>query len=310
MLDVKDTSRLLFIVALLLIGISWSATIPLSKVAVSSGHAPLGITFWQQVIVALVLGMFMTMRWTIFRKRINVPLDRTSLVYYAMIAALGTVIPNLFSYWAISQLPAGIMAIIVASVPMFALAIAIGMRIEPFVAHRALGVCLGGVAVVLLVSPNPSLPEPEKAVFVLVGLVAPFCYGMEGNYIARFAPPTVDPVVTLFCASIIGAIVTFPLSLVSGTWIDMPGAFTASEQAIVTLSVFHAVAYTGYVWLVGKAGPVFSSQVAYVVTLSAVMLSAIFLGENYSPYAFASLVLMLAGMMLVQPPLRAKSQFF
>jgi drug/metabolite transporter (DMT)-like permease len=190
---------------------------------------------------------------------------------------------------------------------MFALAIAIGIRLEPFVAHRALGVCLGGAAVVLLMSPGTSLPEPEKAVFVLVGLVAPFCYGMEGNYIARFSPPTVDPVVTLFCASIIGTIVTLPLSLVSGTWIDMPGAFSAPEQAIVTLSVFHAIAYTGYVWLIGRAGPVFSSQVAYVVTISAVMLSAIFLGEDYSPYAFASLALMLSGMMLVQPPFKAKS---
>ena len=304
----KDTARLPFIVALLLIGISWSATIPLSKVAVSSGHAPLGITFWQQVVVAVVLGALLAARWAIFRHRVHVPLDRASLVYYTMIAALGTVIPNFFSYWAMSQLPAGIIAIIIASVPMFALAIAVGASIEPFVAHRALGVCLGGAAVVLLVAPDASLPEPEKAIFVLVGLVAPFCYGMEGNYIARFAPPAVDPIVTLFCASIIGAVVTSPLSLAAGVWIDMPGTFAASERAIVALSMFHAVAYTGYVWLVGKAGPVFSSQVAYVVTLSAMALSAIFLGEDYSPYAFASLALMLTGLMLVQPPLKSKSK--
>ena len=303
----KDTARLQFIGTLLLVGISWSATIPLSKVAVSSGHAPLGITFWQQVIVAVVLGALLIARWAIFRRRIHLPLDRASLVYYAMIAAIGTVIPNLFSYWAMSQLPAGIMAIIIASVPMFALAIAVGACIEPFVAHRARGVCLGGAAVVLLVAPDASLPEPQKAIFVLVGLVAPFCYGMEGNYIARFAPPAVDPIVTLFCASIIGAVVTLPLSLAAGAWIDMPGTFAASERAIVVLSMFHAVAYTGYVWLVGKAGPVFSSQVAYVVTLSAMALSAIFLGEDYSPYAFVSLALMLTGMMIVQPPLKSKA---
>ncbi len=78
--------------------------------------------------------------------------------------------------------------------------------------------------------------------------------------------------------------VTSPLSLADGAWIDMPGDFAAPERTIVTLSMFHAVAYTGYVWLVGKAGPVFSSQVAYVVSLSGMALSAIFLGENYSPY--------------------------
>jgi len=63
---VKDTSRLPFIGALLLIGIFWSATIPLSKVAVSGGHAPLGITVWQQVVVAAVLGALLIARWAIF----------------------------------------------------------------------------------------------------------------------------------------------------------------------------------------------------------------------------------------------------
>jgi drug/metabolite transporter (DMT)-like permease len=300
-LSVINTVRFPLVGALILIGISWSATIPLSKVAVSSGHAPLGITFWQQIVVAAVLGSILTVRGGISRRRFRVPLDRNTLVYYAIIAALGTVIPNLFSYWTMTQLPAGIMAIIVASVPMFALAIAVGARIEPFVARRAMGVCLGAAAVVLLVAPDASLPEPEKAVFVLVGLVAPFCYGMEGNYIARFAPPAGDPIVTLFGASIIGAVTTAPLALAAGVWVDMPGAFAASERAIVVLSIFHAVAYTGYVWLVGKAGPVFSSQVAYVVTLSAMALSAIFLGEEYSIYAIAALALMVAGLMLVQP---------
>ena len=83
---------------------------------------------------------------------------------------------------------------------------------------------------------------------------------------------------------------------------------TARLPFIVALSMFHAVAYTGYVWLVGKAGPVFSSQVAYIVTLSGMALSAIFLGENYSPYALASLALMLTGLMLLQPPLKSKSK--
>ena len=187
--------------ALLMIGTSWGATIPLSKIAVSSGHSPLCITFWEQVIVTMVLGLLLIARSVIFHRRIGIPLDRPSLVYYTMIAALGTVIPNFFSYWAMSQLPAGIMAITVASVPMFALAIAVAASIEPFVPYRLLGVCLGGAAVVLLVAPDTSLPDPEKAIFVLVGLVAPFCYGMEGNYIARFTPPTVDPKCALFCAN-------------------------------------------------------------------------------------------------------------
>ena len=237
----EKTKRISLIVALLVIGIAWGATIPLAKVAVSSGHAPLGITFWEQIIVTIVMGFVLVSRSIIFRRRLCVPLDREPIVYYIGIAALGAILHNLFSYWAMSQLPAGIMAIIVASVPMFALAIAIAASIESFVPYRVVGVCLGCAAVILLVAPDASLPEPEKAIFVFVGLVAPLCYGLEGNYIARFAPPAVDPVVTLFCAAIIGALVTAPFSFVTGTWIDMFGAFDSAEQAIVSLSIIHAV---------------------------------------------------------------------
>ena len=158
----------------------------------------------------------------------------------------------------------------------------------------------------MLVLPETSLPDPDKAIFVLVGLVAPFCYGLEGNTIARYTPADADPIVTLFCAAIFGALATAPLALATGVWIDMPGAFGSSELAIVALSVIHAVAYTGYIWLIGRAGPVFSSQVAYIVTVSAMFMSAIFLGEAYSPFAFASLALMIVGLMLVQPPLQSK----
>ena len=299
-----ETNRILLVVLLLVIGVAWGATIPLAKIAVSSGHAPLGITFWEQVIVTVVMGFVLVVRSIIFRRRLRVPLNRESIIYYCGIATLGAVLPNLFSYWAMSQLPAGIMAIIVASVPMFALGIAIAASIERFVPYRMLGVCLGCAAVILLVAPDASLPDPDKAIFVLVGLVAPFCYGLEGNYIARFTPPIVDPIATLFCAAIIGALVTAPLSFASGVWIDMTGAFNSAEQAIVALSVIHAAAYTNYIWLVGKAGPVFSSQVAYIVTVSAMFMSAIFLGEAYSQYTFASLALMIAGLVLVQPPPR------
>ncbi|HEY5700634.1 MAG TPA: EamA/RhaT family transporter, partial [Gammaproteobacteria bacterium] len=59
--------------------------------------------------------------------------------------------------------------------------------------------------------------------------------------------------------------------------------------------------YTGYIWLVGASGPIFSSQISYVVTLSGVFLSAVILSESYSPWVWLALILMIAGLALVQP---------
>ena len=42
--------RVLPYAALMLFGIGWGASIPLSKIAVSGGHMPLGLIFWQFVL--------------------------------------------------------------------------------------------------------------------------------------------------------------------------------------------------------------------------------------------------------------------
>ena len=73
------------------------------------------------------------------------------------------------------------------------------------------------------------------------------------------------------------------------------------EVALLASSVIHAIVYSGYVWLVGRAGSVFTVQVSYVVTLTGVGWSLMLLNETYSPYIWAALALMIAGMAMVQP---------
>jgi len=46
---------------------------------------------------------------------------------------------------------------------------------------------------------------------------------------------------------------------------------------------------------------VFSSQIAYVITIAGVILSAIVLNEVYSGWVWAALILMMVGMVLVRP---------
>ncbi len=288
-------NRFSMALALLAIGVVWGSTIPFTKVAVSSGHQPLGLIFWQLLIASIVLSGI-----SLLRRRRPV-LNRRTLFYFLIISLIGTLLPNSFSYLAAAQLPAGVMAIVIASVPMFTLAIANTLRIERFSAVRAAGVVLGAVAVSILILPETSLPEPEKAIFVLVALVAPFCYGAEGNYIATRAPREVDAVTTLLGASVLGTFIAAPLALLSGTWVNLFVPWAAPEWALLGSSLFHVAAYTGYIWLVSVAGSVFSSQVAYVVTLAGVFLSALFLSESYSGWVWLALVLMIAGLALVQP---------
>lgn len=282
---------------MLLVGTFWGGTIPLTKMAVSTGHQPLGLIVWQLVIGVLLLGAYL------FAKGWRPRISRELVFFFCTIALLGTIIPNGFSYFAASYLPAGVMAIAIATVPMFTLVLALGFRLESFSLMRVLGVVIGFTAMVMIAAPETSLPDPDTAIFVAVALIAPFCYGAEANYLAARTPRGTEPISTLFMASLFGLVIVTPFAWVTGQWVDAFAPWGPAEYALIGASVIHAITYVGYIWLVGFGGPVFSVQVAYPVTLSGVFLSIIFLGEGYSVWIWAALILVIIGLVLVQPKL-------
>jgi len=287
--------NLFFYLALAAIGTAWGLTVPLGKIAVSTGHHPYGLIFWEMVLGIALLGTALTIRRALPRLH----LKGAALAIF--IALAGTVLPNYFSYTAAAQLPAGVMAIVIAIVPMFSMPIAIAMGLERPQARRLLGVLLGATAILLIVGPAASLPDPSKAVFVLIALIAPFCYGVEANILSWNGDEGLGPVGLLFWASVAGFCLVMPLTLATGNWIDLRQPWSAPEFALLGLATLHIGAYCGYIWLVGAAGSVFASQVAYLVTATGVLWSMGLMGEGYSGWIWGALVLMLAGITLVSP---------
>lgn len=283
---------------LVLLGVGWGLTPPLAKLAVSEGYRHFGIIFWQLVISVAVLGLIALIRGQ------RLPWTGRHLRLYLVIAMLGTILPNYASYEAARHLPAGILAILISLVPMFALPIALLWRMEGFEPRRLAGVVLGAAAVVLIVGPETSLPDPAMAAFVPLAMVAPFCYALEGNYVARHGTLDIGPLRTLLGASIVGAVLAAGLALATGQFIDPRPPWGAPDAAIFVASCVHAVVYASYVWLVGQAGAVFASQVAYLVTGSGVVWAMLILSESYSGPVWAALGLMMLGLFLVQPRAR------
>jgi len=228
-------------------------------------------------------------------------LSRRYVIYFLIVGLTGTVLPNSFSYLAAAELPAGIMSIIIASVPMFSIAIAFTFKVEQFSFARLVGVALGAAAVLVLIVPEEGLSGIAKPAFIFVALVAPFFYGVEGNYIAAKAPAKLDALSTLWGASLLGLLFAAPLTYFLGAWVDLTKPWQAPEWALLASSFLHIIAYSSYIWLTANAGPIFSSQIAYIVTISGVFLSALALGETYPAWVWAALAIMLGGLALVQP---------
>ncbi len=279
---------------LIAIGIGWGVTGPLSKLAVSTGNHPIGVTFWNTVIDAVVLTAVMRISGR------RLPLERRHLVFFLVCGLLGTALPNSLSYTAYRHLPIGVMSITLALVPMATLLLALPLGIERPDPRRLFGLGLGVVAVGLIMLPQASLPEPGQAAWVALPVIVALAYAGENIYIAAARPPDIDAL-TILCGLFWGALILLtPLVLFSGAWFDIT-RLGPPEQAIVVNSALHMGAYLGFIWLIGQAGPVFASQVAYVVTGSGVVLGMIVYGERHSPWIWAALALMFAGLALVRP---------
>ena len=157
------------------------------------------------------------------------------------------------------------------------------------------------LGVALLVLPEATLPDRAQAVWIPVALLSSLFYAIEGNYVARYGTAGLGPIRTLLGASLAGLILVAPAAWLSGQFIDPRGPWGAPDHALIASSLLHAMAYAGYVWLVGIAGSVFAVQVSYFVTLFGVTWAMLFLHEAYAPLIWAALGLMMAGMALVQP---------
>lgn len=282
---------------LVLMGAGWGATQPLSKIAVSDGYLPLGLVFWQLALGSVILGTFNVIRGK------GLPLSPRHLRLYIILAVVGTVLPNATSFRAYMHLPSGVMSIIIAMVPMFAFPVALAFGNERFNWRALIGLSFGLAGVSLLVLPEASLPERAMIAFIPLALVAPLCYAFEGNIVAKWGTYGLDAVQVLLGASVVGTVISLPLAIGTGHWINPLPPYGAPDLALVAGSAIHAFVYTGYVWMVTRAGAIFAAQVSYLVTGFGVTWAMIFLGESYSQYIWAAMGLMFVGMFLVQPRL-------
>lgn len=280
---------------LVLLGAGWGLTTPLAKIAVSEGYRPLGLIFWQMAIGAVLMGLV-----TLARGK-PLPMGRAQLRVYVVIALVGTILPNSASYQAAVYLPAGVIAILLSLVPMFAFPIALMLATDRFSWPRLGGLVCGLIGVLLIIGPEASLPERAMVAFIPLALIAPFFYGLEGNVVARWGTAGLDPVQVLAGASLIGAVLALPLALLSGQWIDPRPPWGAPDMALMLSATVHALVYAGYVWMVGQAGAVFAAQVSYLVTAFGVIWAKLLLNESYSAWVWLAMAVIFAGLFLVQP---------
>jgi drug/metabolite transporter (DMT)-like permease len=284
---------------LVVLGMGWAFTQPMTKLAVSEGYKHFGLIFWQVAIGAALMAVINTARGK------GLPMGWRQVQVYGVVALIGTLLPNTATYQAAVHLPSGLLSILLSMIPIFAFPVALALGNDRFEVRRLGGLILGFCAILMIVLPGAGAIGIPSVAWIFVALIAGLFYAFEGNYVAKWGTAGLDPIQVLYGASLLGAIVALPLAVFTGQWINPLPPYATPDHAHIAGSVVHVLVYTGYVWLVGRTGAVFAVQVSYLVTLFGVFWAWLLLDEAYAPQIWGALALMMVGMYLVQP--RAKA---
>ncbi|AXI47489.1 EamA family transporter [Sulfitobacter sp. SK012] len=286
---------LFYACVLILMGAGWGITIPLTKIAVSTGYGHFGLVFWQLAIGCVIMGTVCTLRG------IRLPLNPRALRLYLILALIGTILPNTAGYQAAVHLPSGILSLLLSMVPMFAFPVALLLGNDRFEARRLVGLGCGLFGVLLIVAPGAEVSLNLPLFWVAIALIPGMFYAFEGNYVAKWGTEGLDAFQVMWGATLIGVLLMGPVSVLSGQFVTPVWPPNIPQAALAASSVVHVFVYATYVWLVGRAGAVFAVQVSYLVMGFGLLWAKLILSEAYSPLIWAALAAMFLGMYLVQP---------
>ncbi len=295
MLIIQKGGHLKYWILLIVLGIAWGGSFSISKIALENGDHPIGINWWVSAISTFLLMFYM------FIRQKKLPIDRNHIYIYTVCGALGTAIPGVLYFFSLQHISPGIAAIMMANIPIMTFIVATMRGIEKRSFLRILGVLLGATSISLLIVPEESLPERSTVPWVIAMAFAAACYAVENIVLARRVPPNADTYVVLFGMGIASTLMMTPFLLLSNAFVPINIPLQKSDLAIISLSVLNVLCYGSFVLLVLKAGPVFASQTAYIITISGVLWGILIFNDQHSIWVWASLIVMLIALSLVTP---------
>ena len=280
---------------MIFLGATWGFSFSVIKLAVENGGQPFGLAFWQSLISALFLYIYITF------KHGTLGLKKSHLKLIISLGFFGSALPSVFLYWSAQKLSAGILSITVSFIPLLTYFFAFFLKIETFSYRRILGVVLGALALNLLIVPQNSIPDRNQIVWILVSFVAAISYAIENLIIDQKMPTNIGPVRVACGMSLMGAILVLPFALGLNQMIYPALPPKQLELALISLGLINAVAYSLFIFLINRTGPVFASQTGYVVTSGGMFWGIFLFNEKYSIWVWLSLIIIILGVVLVTP---------
>ena len=280
----------------LLVGLAlvWGCSYLFIKVIVDAGVSPIGMAAARTSLGALSLAPFAWHARSGFRQ------SRWVWVGMVGLGILNFAIPWTLFGVAGKHVPSGVSAVANASAPLWSAILAASLlHTEKLTAPRVAGLLLGFAGVLVLMANDLGDVSAAHAGSIAVILLATLCYGFSSVSIRRW----MDGVSAVPLATVQVATAGVSLSMLSLATGGFEGADLSRRVLLSILAlggIGSGVAVVVYMYLIQSLGPVRASVVTYLIPPVGVFLGWAVLDEAIGWNLAAALVLILAGVGLVQ----------
>jgi drug/metabolite transporter (DMT)-like permease len=278
---------------LLILGTIWGSSYLFIKVIVA--EVPV------LTLVAGRLTLATMIMWGILRARgLSLPRSRRMWGAYAVLGFLGMAVPYSLISWGEQYIPSGLASLLQATTPIFTVILAHFLTNDERVTMvKMIGVVIGFVGVGTLILPGLRQGLQANLLGQLAIVGSSLCYAGAAIYIRsrlRGQPPLVSATGQLT----MGMAYMLPASLL----IDRPFELSPSLPVLASWMVLTilgtVVAYVIYFTIVERTSATFVTMVTYIIPINGLMLGALVLNESLDVTMLGSLVMILAGVLLVR----------
>ncbi|MGB0506098.1 MAG: DMT family transporter [Pikeienuella sp.] len=288
-------------VLLVTLGIIWGCSFLLTKIAVE-GVPPLTLVALRLTLAGALIAIY-TRAVTGAAPRVTGPIARR-LVPFAMAAAIaGNIVPFTLIAWAQQHIPSALTGLLMAPMPLFALALSHFLIAgESMTGRKLIGFLIGLGGLVVLIGPDAlgqlGRGDMLSLMAQLATLTAALCYAISAIILKRAAAP--DPMGVSIMILSFAAMAALPAALLIEGW-TLSAAGWRSVAAAIALGIgATAIGQILLMKILSMTGPPFLSLVNYQVPLWAVVFGVTLMGETLPATFWPALLMILVGVAIAQ----------
>lgn len=278
------------IVLLIFLGFIWGSGYSLAKYAMTNGVPPLGYAFWQSLGPALLLTLICLFS------------GKTSLIkanywpYFLVCGLVGIAIPNTNMYFIASHLPAGLLAVLVNTVPLLVYPMALITGQEKADFWRFLALLIGMIGILMILGINTA---GVLSAWTLLALLSPFGFALCSIYIAAKQPSELHSLEAASGMLLAASLLLTPLVLSQHAFYSLLGPLTLTKQVILLEIFLSSLGYLIFFVLIRIAGPVFYSLTGGVVAITGLFWGYILFSETPTSYQGSAVILVIFALFLL-----------